>query len=189
MKLSEMKNISLFFVILLLIVLIFVSRKEGLVTSIDEEITVPIKNDKVVRIQLNNQLRPGQAQPFGDAWINLGDITLRDKDGNQINYGNTNNVYFGNKGNWGGLPVQQLWDNDKVSLGHASREYENLIINLNPVELGSVQITNRQDCCEKRIGNYEMALYNDNNERIGYTKLENLVGLGKTVRYNMSYPK
>lgn len=173
------------------------SRKEGLVTKIDEEITVPvIKNDLITRIQINNRLKPQDSnRPFGDAWINLGDITIRDRAGNQINYGNTNNVSFGNKGNWTGnwngytqLPVQHLWDDNKTSMAHASREFENLIIKLAPVAVGSIQITNRTDCCERRIGNYELALYN-NNDRIGYVLLDKLVGLGKTVLYKMSYPR
>jgi hypothetical protein len=210
----------LFIIILLLILLIFVSRKEGLDTNIDEEINVPvIKNELISRIQLNCLVLSG------DAWINLGDITLRDRNGNQINYGNTTNVYFGNKGHWntgewrhqytppiwrgwwsrwgrgwnGGwewkwvvtsnLPVDNLWDNDKYTMGHSSREVENLIININPVALGSVQITNRQDCCWHRIGNYELAIYNDKNEKIGYTKLDKLASQGKTIRYNMTYPQ
>jgi len=168
--------------------LIFISRKEGLVTNIDEEISVPvITKDLVVKIQLNIQVIPGQIE-YDDTWINLGDITLRDRAGNQIYYGNTNNVYFGNRGNWGGLPVQQLWDNDKYSMGHSSRALENLIIKLNPVELGSVQITNRQDCCWERIGNYELALYNYKNDKIGFIKLDKLAFPGKTILYKMSYP-
>ena len=176
----------LFIIILLLILLIFVSRKEGLDTNIDEEINVPvIKNELISRIQLNCLVLSG------DAWINLGDITLRDRNGNQINYGNTNNVYFGNKSNWPGWPVQHLWDNDKYSGAHSSpdRPVENLIITLNPVALGSVQISNRQDCCWHRIGNYELAIYNDKNEKIGYTKLDKLASQGKTIRYNMTYPQ
>jgi len=184
-----MNHLPLCFVILLLFLLIFISRKEGLNTNINEEISVPvIKNDLITRIQLNNRLEEGST-PYGDAWINLGDITLRDRAGNQINYGNTNNVYFGNRGNWGGLPVQNLWDNDKVSMGHASREIENLIINLTPVAVGSVQITNRTDCCWNRIGYYELALYNDKNEKIGFVMLDRLIGQGKTILYKMSYPK
>jgi len=172
------------FVILLLILLIFLSRKEGLVTNIDEEINVPLtKNDLVVKIQLNTE------QLSGDVWINLGDITLRDRAGNQIYYGNTNNVYFGNRQNWDGWPVSNLWDDNKYSGGHARREAENLIIKLNPVELGSVQITNRQDCCWHRIGPYRLSIYNYKNEEIGSIKLDKLVGQGKTVRYNMTYPK
>jgi hypothetical protein len=181
-----MNHLPLCFVILLLFLLIFISRKEGLNTNIDEEISVPvIKKDLITRIQLNTQVLSG------DAWINLGDITLRDRDGNQIYYGNTNNVYFGNRGNWPGWPVQHLWDNDKYSGAHSSpdRQVENLIININPSELGSVQITNRQDCCWHRIGNYELALYNHKNEKIGYINLDRLAFQGKTVLYKMSYPK
>jgi hypothetical protein len=194
-------NYPLFFVILSLFVLIFITKKEGLDTNIDEEINVPIKtNDLIAKIQINFQGVKGQKLPSGpDAWINLGDITLRDRNGNQINYGNTNSVYFGNKGNWEGLPVQNLWDNDKVSMGHASREYEVLIIDLlrvqrhlyrwdNMFQLGSVQITNRSDCCEWRIGNYELALYNVKNEKTSIM-LDKLAFKGKTVRYNMVYPK
>jgi len=190
-------NYPLFFVILLLVVLIFIRKKEGLVTTIDEEINVPvIKNDLIVRIQLNIQIQIGQPRS-SDAWLNIGDITLRDRAGNQIYYGNTNNVYFGNHQNWTGnwngytqLPVSHLWDNNKDSMAHTNREFENLIINLAPAALGSVQITNRSDCCEWRIGYYELALYNDKNEKIGFIKLDRLATQkGKTVLYKMSYPK
>jgi len=179
-------NYLLCFVILLLIILIFISRKEGLVTNIDEEISVPvISKDLVVKIQLNTEVLSG------DAWINLGDITLRDRAGNQIYYGNTDNVYFGNKKTWDGWPVSNLWDDNKYSGAHSTyeRNVENLIIKLNPVELGSVQITNRQDCCWHRIGNYRLSIYNYKNDEIGSIKLDKLAFQGKTVLYKMSYPK
>ena len=182
-----MNHLPLCFVFLFLILLIFFSRKEGLVTNIDEEITVPVMTkDLVVRIQINSQVLSG------DAWINLGDITLRDRDGNQIYYGNTNNVYLGDRSNWPGWPVQHLWDNDKNSGAHSSpgRPVENLIINLNPVALGSVQITNSHHCCEWRIGNYELAIYNYKNDKIGSIKLDRVATqTSKTVLYKMSYPK
>jgi len=175
-------NYLLCFSILLLILLIFISRKEGLVTNIDEEIRVPvISKDLITKIQLNTEVLSG------DAWINLGDITLRDKAGNQIYYGNTNDVYFGNRREeWS---IQNLWDDNKYSGGHSNREAENLIIKLKPVELGSVQITNRQDCCWHRIGNYRLSIYNYKNEEIAFIKLNNLVGQGKTVLYKLSYPQ
>jgi hypothetical protein len=193
-----MNHLPLCFVILLLFVLIFVSRKEGLDTKIDEEIIVPVtKNDLIASIQILNRLKPGDTnRPFGDAWLNLGDITIRDKAGKKIDYANTNKVYFASRKNWTGnwngyteLPVKYLWDENKTSMAHANKEYEDLIIDLTPVAVGSVQITNRSDCCERRIGNYELTLFNSDKKSIGYVRLDNLVGLGKTVLYKMSYPR
>ena len=178
----------MFFVILSLIILIFLSKKEGLITTIDEEVNVPVKNkDLVVRIQLNCLVQPGTI-PWDDAWINLGDITIRDRNGNQINYGNTTKVHFSNYENWDGLPVQNLWDDNKASMGHSRRGLENLIIKLDPVAVGSVQITNRQDCCWHRVVNHELVLYNNLNDPIANIKLDRLYGQGKTVKYNFTYP-
>jgi len=179
------KNYLLLAVLLLLLILVFVSKKERFVSDkeINEEVNVTMKNnDLVTRIQLNTNVTSG------DNWINLGDITIRDKRGAVVNYGNTNDVYFGNRQNWGGLPVQNLWDDSKVSISASNREVENLIINLPTIDVGSVQITNRQDCCWHRIGGYRLSIYGKNNEEIGMVNLDKLVGQGKTVRYNLVYP-
>jgi hypothetical protein len=176
------KHYFLFFAIVLLVGLIFFFKKEGLVTNIDEEVTFPVKkNELITKIQINCLVTSG------DNWINLGDITIRDRQGNEVKYGN-NEVYYGNKESWSGLPVQNLWDDSKASISASSREVENLIITLGAgVAVGSVQITNRQDCCWHRIANYRLSMYNIKNEELGFVNLDKLVGQGKTVRYTLNY--
>lgn len=131
--------------------------------------------------------------PSGDYWINLGDITVRDKSHQEINI--QGRPRFGNGGNWGGLPPSNLTDNDRASIGHSSREVETLIIDLpGPTEVGFIQITNRQDCCWHRIAGYRLALYN-NNELLGARNFDNptdpnnatntLVGQGKSIQYKI----
>ena len=190
-------------VVFFLGITIFIPKLEGLETNIDEELSIQMKkNELVTKIQLNTLITRG------DAWFNLGDITIRDKEGNEVNYGNNQDVQFGSGGNWyGQLPPSNLWDDSKTSMAHSNREAENLIIKLGSgSEIGSVQISNRQDCCWHRIGNYRMSFYNKNNEVIGYVNLDGtdytgnpkspkspekivtLVGQGKTVKYNLVYP-
>lgn len=176
----------------ILIVVIFLfcmsflfTGKEGLVTNIDEEIKVNVKtNDLITRIQLNCLVTSG------DNWINLGDITIRDKQGNEVKYGNNpEDVYFGLRDSWYKQWNKQLWDDSKTSFGHSGREVDNLIIQLGAgVAVGSVQITNRQDCCWHRIKNYRLSVYNKGNDEIGMVNLDSLVGQGKTVRYTLVYP-
>lgn len=179
------KNYLLLLVVLLFLILVFVSKKEKFVSDkeINEEVNVTMKkNELVTRIQINANFTTG------DNWINLGDITIRDKRGAVVNYGNTNDVYFGNRQNWAGLPVQNLWDDSKVSMTISQRNIENLIINLPTIDVGSVQITNRQDCCWDVIAKYRLSIYGQNNEELGMVNLDKLVGQGKTVRYNLVYP-
>jgi hypothetical protein len=69
-------------------------------------------------------------------------------------------------------------------MAHSSRDVENLIINLGTgVNVGSVQITNRDDCCWGRIGSYRLSVYNSKNDELGFVNLTDMVGKGKTVRY------
>jgi len=186
------KNTPLYLSIFFLGILILVPRLEGLELNATE-VEFPLKKGGLItRVQLNTN------KPSGDYWINLGDITIRDGDGKEIKYGNTTNVYFGNKGNWGGLPVQHLWDDSPTSMGHSSREVENLVIELGAQPVGSIQITNRTDCCWHRIAGYRLSVYGQNNEELGSIDLDKpddpnnptntLVGQGKSVRYKLKYP-
>jgi hypothetical protein len=176
----------LLFIAIFFFCLLFFTGKEGLVTNIDQEVTMNVTtNDIITRVQLNCMVTSG------DNWINIGDITIRDKQGNQVNYGNNpDDVYFGMKENWYKPWNKNLWDDSKTSFGHSGREVDNLIIQLGSgVPIGSIQITNRQDCCWHRIRNYRLSVYNSKNDEIGSVKLDSLDGQGKTVRYTLAYPK
>jgi hypothetical protein len=55
------------------------------------------------------------------------------------------------------------------------------------IELDSILLTNRKDCCSQRIQNYNLVLYNID-EIIGSISLTHLGGLGKTVKYKLLPP-
>ena len=131
-----------------------------------------------------------------DSWININGLTLIDSQGKKVEYWKGDHrAYFlnGNKGymnSWG--PIENLWDNNKYTTAHSFVAPEKLVIELgngyvNGVELGSITITNRTDCCEYRIQNYNLVLYNQN-EIIGSISLTHLGELGKTIKYNVLLP-
>ena len=126
---------------------------------------------------------------YGDSWINLNELTLLDKNGNRIPYwSGSHQVYFENGGNNGYQgahgPIQNLWNDNMDVYAHSGVAPTNLIINLNPPqEISAVEITNRVDCCEKRIHNYRLVLYK-NGQEIGSKHLIQL-RLGQTIIYNV----
>jgi hypothetical protein len=172
----------------LFLLLFFFPGKEGLGTSPDIEVPLQLKSQSLVtKIQINTNV------VTGDAWINLLDITIRDGKGEIVDYGKTGNVYFGNRQDLGGYPKTNLWDDEtgrtpeQRSFGHSSRSPENLVINLGKeVDVGSIQITNRNDCCWDRIGKYRLAVYH-NSEILGEVSLAELAYKGKTIRYNLNH--
>ena len=174
----------LLFVVFLLGVSIIYPKFEGMETPSNATVDLKLtKNALVTKIQINSN------KMSGDYWINLGDITVRNKQGQQVNI--QNRAQFGNGG---GVP-NSLSDNDRISMGHSTREVENLVIQLpEPTDVGTIQITNRQDCCWHRIGGYRLSVYN-NTELLGEIYLDNpsdpnnakntLVGQGKSVTYRL----
>jgi hypothetical protein len=131
-------------------------------------------------------------EPKNDAWINLIDITILDEDENKVIYWNSpNSVNFGN-GNLGYQnsygPIQNLYDDAVDTIGHSSTAPDKLTILLSPeIKLGSIQITNRKDCCSERIQKYDLNLYNKD-ELIGKKQLTSLGELGKSVTYLILNP-
>lgn len=122
-----------------------------------------------------------------DAAINLADISILDKKDVKIEYWKEpNSAHFGNgdKGwnnSWG--PIENLWDGNINTTGHSTTSPDTLTILLNPpVEIGSIQITNRPDCCAWRIPKYDLVFYNDT-EEIARKPLKNIDENGKSVNY------
>jgi len=127
---------------------------------------------------------------YNDTWINLADITILDEKDKKVEYWtypNTVNFQSGNRGylnQWG--PIHELYDNNEYTSGHSTTAPDTLYINLNPaLVLGSIQITNRKDCCPERIQKYDMEIYNAN-ELLAVKPLTNLGELGKSVTYMFS---
>lgn len=122
--------------------------------------------------------------------INLAQLVIYDKNHKRIPYWN-GQVYF-EGGILAGHPVHYLWDDNINSIAHSSGSRANLIVNLNPPqEIGSIQLTNRNDGrrnpdgryeYDHRIQNYNLVLYKGGRV-IGETKLFQLGYKGKTVNY------
>jgi hypothetical protein len=120
-----------------------------------------------------------------NSMINLSELVIYDKNNKRIPYWN-GQVYF-EGGNWDGIPIQGLWNDNHGSMGHSLNPRANLIVNFSsPQEVGSIQITNRLDCCEDRIQNYNLVLYKKG-KVIGSTKLFQLGARGRTVNYVLVY--
>lgn len=120
-------------------------------------------------------------------YLNLVDLTLYDEKDNKVKYWespNSVNLVNGNQGfgNDHG-PIQNLYDDNVDTLIHSSTSPDQLIIVLNPpLKIGSIQLTNRKDCCFDRIKQYDLELYSQNG-LIGSKPLTNLGEAGKTVTY------
>lgn len=131
-------------------------------------------------------------EPKNDAWINLADITILDENENKVTYWTAPNSVQMANGNLGHLhqygPIQNLYDGNIDTLAHSSTAPDKLTITLNPeLKLGSIQITNRKDCCAERIQKYDMNLYNKD-ELIGNKSLANMGENGKSVTYVILKP-
>jgi hypothetical protein len=97
------------------------------------------------------------------------------------------NTYFDN-GEHESFPVRHLWDDNMDSMGHSAQTRANLLVNFNsPQEVGSVQITNRLDCCWDRIQNYNLVLYKKG-KVIGNKPLNQLGAARRTVNYILVEP-
>jgi hypothetical protein len=126
-----------------------------------------------------------------DSWLNLNNMTIYDISGTKVDYwSGKNNVRF-LKENIGKIDkgIENLWD-EKDSTTESSLAPETLIVqfgNEAGIYLDSIYLTNRKDCCENRIQNYKLVLYNMN-EIIGSVSLIQLDEKGKTIKYTLLYP-
>jgi hypothetical protein len=180
--------------IFLLFLSILFSRKEGFISNPDLiESIVLTKNLPVTKVQI--EYTGGRMTTKEDSWINLNDLTLYDIQGKQVEYwkdGNRVDFLKGNRGYqnvWG--PIEKLWDDKYDTTAHSFVAPDTLRIQLGigilGIELDSILLTNRKDCCEKRIQNYDLVLYNTD-EVIGSVSLIRLGEPGKTVKYKLLRP-
>ena len=150
------------------------------ITSIE----ISFAGNRVFRSDANNIQNP-QHNPQNDGWINLNEITVLDTTGAVIKYWEGGNTISLRNGEHSSARYSFFYDNDENTLAHSNTPIDTLTIKFaNPVKVGSVQITNRKDCCWTRIQNYDLLIF-VNNEIIGSTPL---ITLGKdnkpqTVKY------
>lgn len=193
--LMRFSNMILYFVLFLFFLLFLIPCKEGFSSSpqLIESILLT-KNLPVTKLQI--EYAGALMTSREDSWINLNDLTLYDTKGKKVEYwknGNRAEFLKGNKGymnSWG--PIEKLWDENGDTTAHSFVAPETLVVQLgngyvNSVDLDSILITNRKDCCEKRIQNYNLVLYNTD-EIIGSISLVHLGELGKTVKYKVLTP-
>jgi hypothetical protein len=85
--------------------------------------------------------------------------------------------------------IQSLYDGDINTFAHSSTVPDKLIILLNPhgMNINSIQITNRKDCGEERIKQYEMHLYSKV-QMSGAVPLTELGKKGKSITYVLIQP-
>ena len=184
-KIKYTSKILIFFLIICIVsILIYFSNNviEGLSYPTFIENVYLTKSDPITSIEIS--FAGSRRDPQNDAWINLNEITVLDTDGTVIRYwegGNT--ISMRNGAYWDSYAP--FYDDNENTLAHSKTPIDTLTIKFaNPVKVGSVQITNRKDCCWTRIQNYDLLIF-VNNEIIGSKPL---ITLGKdnkpqTVKY------
>ena len=131
--------------------------------------------------------------PKKGTFLHLADLVLIDINDKVIEYWKPpNSVHFeqgdtGFQGKTG--PIEKLYDGDINTFAHASVAPDKLTILLKPygVNIKTIQITNRKDCCESRIKPYEMHLYS-NAKSVGGVPLTELGEKGKSITYSLIQP-
>ena len=107
----------------------------------------------------------------GSDYLQLSELLIKDRNGAVIPYSTTNAASATNKGyvstskgpynSANGL--DKLYDTDPYSIYHSSSGNDVLTIYFfDPVDIGSVLIRNRQDCCQTRLNRYILKLYSNN---------------------------
>lgn len=158
----------------------FVSSIDAININITEDL--PVTHIQFILLGLDDK----------EAYINLSELRILDENNSIVKYWEPqNSLEFegGNDGYQGKLgPIKNLYDGNPDTFAHSTNAPDALYISLNPpVKLGSIQLTNRKDCCEKRIEKYTMRLYNWG-KVIGETRLNELAEKGKTVTYVLKKP-
>jgi hypothetical protein len=135
---------------------------------------------RMFRSDTNEILKPNH-HPTADGWINLTEITILDKNNNNVQYWTGNNSIALANGDHPTAPLSRAYDDDSTTLFHSTTPMDTLTITLNPaVNIGSVQISNRMDCCWTRIQNYNINFYNNNQLLASHP----LLTLGKSNKGN-----
>ena len=209
-KFFATKNNKLLLLLLLFILIIlffiilykfFNVNREGLVSPTyienimmtdDKPITsiqIEYAGARVYRSDGNNITNP-QYHPAADGWINLTEITIFDKNNNNVQYWTGNNSIAFANGQHPNFPLSRAYDNNENSLFHSNTSIDTLTITLNPaVNISSVQISNRMDCCWTRIQNYDIVFYNNNQILASHSLLTlGKSNKGNTVKYVLVPP-
>lgn len=186
-----MSSFLLYIAIVLLCLSLF-PWKEGFVSNptLIESIVLT-KNLPITKLQI--EYAGALMTTKDESWLNLCDLTILDINGKTVEYwkgGNTANFLKGNKGYMNKIgPIENLWDDKPDTLASSSVTGETLVITFgNSMKLDSIMMTNRNDSFERRIANYNLVLYN-NDEIIGTISLSRLGVLGKTVKYKVVLPE
>jgi hypothetical protein len=198
-KIKYTSKVLIFFLIICIVsIIIYLSNNviEGLSNlTIIENVNLT-KSDPITSIEISfagnrvfrsnrNNIRHPQYNPQSDGWINLNEITVLDTNGTVIKYWEGGNTVSFRTGQHSAGKLENLYDNNENTMGHGKHPVDTLTIKfIHPVKVGSVQITNRKNCCWTRIQNYDLLIF-VNNEIIGSIPL---ITLGKdnrpqTVKY------
>ena len=192
------KFVIIIVIIFILSIAIYFSNHviEGLIDPTLIENVYLTKNDPITSIEISfagnrvyrsdtNDIQNPKHNPQRDGWINLNEITILDTNGSVVKYWEGGNSISLRNGEHSSARYSYLYDDNENTLSHATTPIDTLTIKFStPVKVGSVQITNRNDCCWTRIQNYDLLLF-VNKEIIGSTPL---ITLGKdnkpqTVKY------
>jgi hypothetical protein len=192
------KFVIIIVIIFILSIAIYFSNHviEGFIEPTLIENVYLTKNDPITSIEISfagnrvyrsdtNDIQNPKHNPQRDAWINLNEITILDTNGSVVKYWEGGNTVSLRNGEHSSARYSYLYDNNENTLSHANTPIDTLTIKFStPVKVGSVQITNRKDCCWTRIQNYDLLMF-VKNEIIGSTPL---ITLGKdnkpqTVKY------
>jgi hypothetical protein len=200
------------FILIILIILFFIilynffnKNREGLVTPTYIENIMMTDNKPITSIQIEyagarvyrsdgNNITNPQYHPAADGWINLTEITIFDKNNNNVQYWTGNNSIAFANGQHPNAPLSRAYDNNDTdtlnSLFHSNTSIDTLTITLNPaVNISSVQISNRTDCCWTRIQNYDIVFYNNNQILASHSLLTlGKSNKGNTVKYVLVPP-
>jgi hypothetical protein len=192
------KFVIIIVIIFILSIAIYFSNHviEGLIDPTLIENVYLTKNDPITSIEISfagnrvyrsdtNDIQNPKHNPQRDGWINLNEITILDTNGSVVKYWEGGNSISLRNGEHSSARYSYLYDDNENTLSHATTPIDTLTIKFStPVKVGSVQITNRKDCCWTRIQNYDLLLF-VKNEIIGSIPL---ITLGKdnkpqTVKY------
>jgi hypothetical protein len=150
------------------------------------QIPVKVPNQLITKIVIEYGLV--KDAPKDDSWFNINEIIVRDRGNNPIDYWQgSNSITFKNKDNPGWFPRPNLYDNAHHTFAHSLFPAETITIELGDGRgVGSVQITNRTDCCWNRITDYNLVFYSKDNI-VAVQNLDQLGEQGITCRYNLVY--
>jgi len=166
MKLNQnilLGTIAVILCILLAYYWFFMNKvKEGLTAMT----TVNLTSSETIPMKITSLVIRG-----GSDYLQLSELLIKDRNGAVIPYSTTNDASATNKGyvstskgpynSANGL--DKLYDTDPYSIYHSSSGNDILTIYFfDPVDIGSVLIRNRQDCCQTRLNRYILKLYSNN---------------------------